>query len=173
MALLWGYRGADTVLLLAHQLQGNIWSKVPKDIIKMILDFRRAQEKLDLKADPAFNEAPDQYELAECVDPFLNEMDGLELGYFRCCYFDGTFFVGVGLGGTDFVYRTQLREFDSFEAYNENVMEQLTRIEKAHAKREADIEKIKKRMNRLFRGSRFAELPMKVFTWANDCESCT
>jgi hypothetical protein len=174
IALLWGYRGADAVLLLAHQFQpSSIWTKVPKDIIKMILDFKRAQEKLDLKGAPDFNEMGDgPYELEEYVSPFLNEMR-MELGYLRCCYFDGSFFVGVCLGGTDFVYRSQLRDYVTFEAYNEKVMEQLTNIEKTHAKREADIEKIKKRMNRHFRGSKFAELPMKVFTWANDCESCS
>ena len=95
-----------------------------------------------------------------------------------CCYDDGTWFFGYMLGETNFVYRNNVEEFDSFEQYQTFVQSQLDMIEREWLKLRSIIQKEFNSIKKLYKASNDNGDNDNVWTdpsfykYSNDCEYC-
>lgn len=149
-------------------------------------------------------EESDDVDTVDLVNDFLQKkgFKVIKLITKRCCYNDGEVFIGVYLGRTDFVYRDDVRDFDSFDEYENVQKKELDRIKQNYNenKNDADMElkkfkleypeenesdeevetivrfwkKIQQKQQKKKQIREKFELgSVKIFTFANDCDRCS
>ncbi len=146
-------------ILLAHRYdEGSLFGMLPYEIVSTILDYcviYRPDDE-DIK-----NWGRCDYEqfIAE-------ECNSIEITQQRCCYDDGSRFMGFNLGDTYFAYRDSIDEYATFDSYIQKYYKQLRKIKKTHRKLEEKITEFDKICSVL------GYLPL-YYTFANDCENCS
>lgn len=175
------------LILLAHKFdENNIWHHIPREIIEIIFSYVNMDKEVDdiILMDEA------SYVEDECISTLLQNHfnvnkimkkdDGKSLCVMskKCCYNDGTKFIGFELGSTNFVYRSEVEEYDSFGDYRDAQMKQLRNIQNYYDKNKKVMEEILKAMISTLeeyanRDEEFEVPEIKIYTFANDCESCS
>lgn len=91
----------------------------------------------------------------------------LQCDHLRCCAFhnDRMFYIGINLGEITTAYRSSVCNHESFEHFFTEMSSMIADTKRVYAKNKT---RVKKELERVFPG-----VPIKVYTFANDCESCT
>lgn len=123
------------------------------------------------------------------------QLKTIEVGVKRCCYEDGTFFLGFDLGTMDVVYREEVRSYNHFDKYESTMRRKIDKIKHNRDKIDPLIEEKLQSMLTLYynncpicddesrdvaeqhlEGPCYCDInqeALMVFTYANDCESCS
>lgn len=148
---------AYTILLARKHCQDNVWSQVPRDIVKLIFSYVK----------------PDLTYMLDDENVMVDEFDLRPWGYDfefdrnRCCYDNGEIYFGYSLGQANVVYRNSVDEYDTFEEYHQSKTTEMMEIMRYFYKNQTRFVK------------NFAKLPPldpakpKFFTFADDCEHCS
>lgn len=155
------------------------WYRLPRDIVNMILEM--VEPEL-----PEIEDPEDVYEISFKFKILMKEHGYiLDLDYKKCCYNDGTLFLGTILGNLNIVYRSEVESYKNFADYQTSVMEQFDRIRKANKQIDHSVyRKIQKVLDRSKTCQNCKEnehdicdcdldLEVQVYTYADDCESCS
>lgn len=107
-----------------------------------------------------------EYMIAEHIEKLY---PGLDATHKRCCYFDGSIFVGLVSRGAEICYRYSDEEYDSPVEYLNNRYGHLNKLRTDYESRWFSVEPTLL----LFMKDFGVKSKKKFYAFTNDCESCT
>lgn len=110
----------------------------------------------------------DAYSFVEMVNEWLHEQGYTVMCHkLRCCAHRSNymFYIGHRLGEVVTAYRTRVKNYDDYTAFHQHMADMLQGTKNEHKKYG---KKVAKELNKLF-----PRETVKIYTYANDCDSCT
>ena len=179
------------LILFANRFEeSNVWSMLPKDMIKLI--FSKVHPELP---NYDFSESAWTFEIVEMCDRLLRDYGypSLTVNKKRCCYDDGSFYLGFYLGDHSVVYRESVEEYENFDTYYDSMIKQLAEIKSTYKNVDRtivdSIMRFKQKLEEVecvcenedyevclsceLYGDLAYSLEFNTYTYANDCESCS
>lgn len=145
------------------------------------LELITSKSKVDIFRNKNANDFNNNLYNVEVIEEFLSENGcTFSVDTKKCCYNDGSFFIGFELGEFEFIHRDYVEDFSTFEKFEISINCQMTYLKNVYQKEKPRMDTEFDKMIALINAncSDYEEFedfhdPPRIYKYANDCEHCS